>query len=107
MQGVRWTFRLCWTARCWLGWAGGEHGERAEPVGTVRPVPLELFPKSGRAVSAGARDSGEYFSRFLRSGQVWGSEIAGDTELFGEIGRNVWQLSALFALANGISAKVL
>ena len=73
----------------------------------MRPVPWELFPKSGRAASAGVPDSGEYFSRLLRSGVVWGSEIAGDAKLSGEIGRNVWRLSALSALANGISATVL
>ena len=72
----------------------------------MRPVPWELFPKSGRAASAGVPDSGEYFSRFLRSGQVWGSQIAGDTELSVEIGRNMWRLSALLALANCISAEV-
>jgi hypothetical protein len=33
---------------------------------------------------------------------MWVSEVAGDTELSGEIGRNVLWLSALFALANGI-----
>jgi len=68
---------------------------------------LELFPKSGRAVSAGAPDSGEYFSRLLRSGEMWGSEIAEETELSGEIGRNVLRLSAFLSLANGISTKVL
>jgi len=72
----------------------------------VPPVTLELFPKSDRAVWAGAPDCGEYFSGLPRSGQVWGSEIAGDTEVSGEIGRNVWRLSALLALANGILARV-
>ena len=72
----------------------------------MRPVPLELFPKSGRAGSAGAPDSGEYFIGLQRSGQMWSSEVTGDTELSGEIGRNMWQLSALFALVNGISANV-
>jgi len=55
---------------------------------------------------AGAPDCAEYFSRFLRSGQVWDSEIAGDAEFSVEIGRNVWRLSALLVLANCISGKV-
>jgi hypothetical protein len=37
---------------------------------------------------------------------MWGSEIGGDTELAGDLGRNVLRLSALLSLANGISAKV-
>jgi len=65
----------------------------------VRPVTLELFAKSGRAVSAGAPDSEEYFSRLLRSGWVGGSEIGGDTELSGEIGgKCVAVIYAFFAL---------
>ena len=48
----------------------------------MRPVTLELFPKSGPAVSAGASDSGEYFSRLLRSARAWGSESGGDTVSF-------------------------
>ena len=72
----------------------------------MTPVTLELFPKSDRAVWAGAQASGEYFSRLLRSGWVWDSEIGGDTELSGDLGRNVLRLSALLSLANGISAKV-
>ncbi|MBL8292525.1 MAG: hypothetical protein JNN08_11850 [Bryobacterales bacterium] len=42
----------------------------------------------------------------LRSGQVWGIAIAGVTELSGDLGRNVWLLSALLSLANGFWAKV-
>jgi hypothetical protein len=72
----------------------------------MRPVPLELFPKSGRDVSDGAPDCAEYFSRLLRPGQVWGREIAGYAEFSVETGQDVWRLSALFGLANGISARV-
>jgi hypothetical protein len=62
--------------------------------------------KSGRVALSAAPDSGDYFNRLLGLGRLWGGEIGGDTELSGEIGRNVLRLSALLSLANGISAKV-
>jgi len=62
--------------------------------------------KYGRVTSSAAANFDEYFNRLLRLGRLWGGEIGGDTELSGEIGRNVLRLSALLSLANGISAKV-
>ena len=62
--------------------------------------------KSGWAALAGMPDSGEYFSRFLGSGQVWGGQIADDTDVPGKIERNLWRLSAPFALVNCISTGV-
>jgi hypothetical protein len=47
------------------------------------------------------------FQQIVEIGQVWGREIAGYAEFSVEIGQDVWRLSALFVLANGISAKVL
>jgi len=46
------------------------------------------------------------FQQIAETGQVWGREIAGYAEFSVEIGQDVWRLSALFALANGISVKV-
>jgi hypothetical protein len=67
---------------------------------------LELFPKSGWVVSAGRARLWGVFQQIAEIGQVWGREIAGYAEFSVEIGQDVWRLSALFALANGISAKV-
>ena len=67
---------------------------------------MELSLEFGRVISAGDVNSEAYFSRFLRLDQVWGSEIAGDTDVSVEICRDAWWLSAHFALANCISVKV-
>jgi len=72
--------------------SGGARGGRTEPAGQCDPSYWNSSRNLSRVVSAGAPESGEYFSRLLRSGQVWGSEIDGDTELSGEVGRNVWRL---------------